>query len=88
MTEIQIHSETFRVRHYRRNYKRCRTCHARTGTVVYSSEPITVTFHRTEFQKKFLPETERVNLAVICEKCGRRWVPTKGPTLRALGVHR
>jgi site-specific DNA-adenine methylase len=90
MTEIQIHNETFRVHYYRRNYKRCRACHARTGTIIYGDEPITVTFQRSQFQKNFpedFPDTEQVRIVAICERCGRRWVPTTGRTLRAMGVH-
>jgi hypothetical protein len=40
MTEIQIHSETFTVLKFRRNYKRCRQCHAPTGTVILSVDAI------------------------------------------------
>src|SRR5262245_27955329 len=46
MPEIQIHSETFNVYRYRRNYKRCRACRKRTGTLLYSTELIPVTFTR------------------------------------------
>jgi hypothetical protein len=85
MTEIQIHSERFTVQNYRRNYKRCRSCHTRTGTVILSTQPVPVTFYRHRFDNR--PAIEEVRLLVICETCGRRWVPTTRLTLRALGVH-
>jgi len=85
MTTIHIHSEPFLVRTYRRNYKRCRACHTRTGTVILSVEPVPVTFHRHVLDDR--PASQVVHLLAVCETCGRRWVPRTGLTLRALGVH-
>jgi hypothetical protein len=84
MSEIKIHGETFHVDLYRRNYKRCRACRTRTGTAILSAEPVEMNFQRNPLDDR--PSMEGVYLAVICETCGRRWVPTRGLTLRAMKV--
>ena len=87
-TEIQVHSETFQALNYRRNYKRCRHCHERSGTVILSAEPIPFSFREHVGHLPVpdqLTRNEEVRLLVVCEKCGRRWVPRMGKTLRALG---
>ena len=88
-TEIQVHSEAFQALKYRRNYEDCRHCDDRSGTLIFSAEPIAFTFREhvghlpvpVQFKR-----TEEVQLLVVCEKCGQRWVPSKGPALRALGL--
>jgi hypothetical protein len=70
MTEIQIHSETFRVLRYRRNYTRCRDCKEQTGTLIFRAETT----------------REETTVLAVCEKCGRRWIPTLEKVLRGLAV--
>jgi hypothetical protein len=88
-TEIQVHSEAFQALKYRRNYEDCRHCDDRSGTLIFSAEPIAFTF-REHVGHLPVPDqfkrTEEVQLLVVCEKCGQRWVPSKGPALRALGL--
>lgn len=91
MIEIEIHSEIFTVKEFRRNYKRCRQCHARTGTDILSVDPIPFEppnrlYLRPEAEIRIENTHAEVNLLVVCEQCGRRWIPSKGITLRALGM--
>lgn len=85
---IEIHSEAFHVETYRRNYKRCRSCHERTGTIILSSAPIPLESAINARAKSIgcSPQyPEQVRLLVVCEKCGRRWIPSTGLGLRAMG---
>ena len=77
---IEVNSEAFDVITYRRDYYTCRRGCGRTGTLILSAVDIPFTFGLHSRH----PETENVRRLVICESCGKRWVPSPGPALRAL----
>jgi hypothetical protein len=81
--------ENARIDTYRRNYFHCkpRRC-GRSGTVVLLQEPLRWQWRlsKVAVEAGITPEpVQEGYLFVICEKCGRRWVPSTGPGLRVLG---
>jgi hypothetical protein len=78
---ISVHDEQFNVIAYRRNYYRCRSGCGRSGTVLLSATAIPHTFRTFPDRHK----TEKVRILAVCEVCGRRWMPSTGPALRAMG---
>jgi hypothetical protein len=77
---IQVHSEGFEAISFRRNRYSCRSGCGRTGTLIFSIAEIPL----TRGPQSHRPEAKGVRLIVVCETCGRRWVPSTGPALRAL----
>jgi hypothetical protein len=78
---VRVHADEFKVVTFRRNYYRCRKGCGRTGTLMYLVEGIPFTSGSVGFWSQH----HEVFLLVVCESCGRRWVPSTGPALRALG---
>jgi hypothetical protein len=66
---IEIDDETWDVLRFRRNYLCCPQGCGRSGTVILASP---------------WPRTD-MRTVIVCEKCARRWRPSTGAALRALG---
>jgi hypothetical protein len=79
--KIDINGAQIGISKYRRNYYRCRAGCGRMGTIVTLKEKVCIEPGR----KRFRPPTPTICL-VVCENCGREWIPPVGPSGRALGI--